>query len=464
MVKISKTQQLQTIKSLPDGPKTPRLIQTIRGILQPIEYLEKSAKEYGYCYTARFAGFPTQVVISHPQAIQEIFTSDFKTFNSAQGNEVLRPLLGEYSIVLNDGNYHQQQRKLLLPSFHGERMKAYGNTICEITQQVIDRWQVGQVFSAREAMQEISLRVILRSVFGLDEGERYHQLRKLMGELIDTIGSPLKSSFILLPLLQKDLGVWSPWGKFIRQKQQINQLLAAEIQERKAANDFSKEDILTLMMSAKDEAGQPMTEAELRDELMTLLFGGHETTATALAWALYWIHYLPEVKTKLLNELKSLGENPDLMEITKLPYLNAVCCETLRIYPVLLFTFPRIVQKPIKIMDYEFQPGTILAPCIYLVHHREDLYTQSKQFKPERFLERQFSPYEFFPFGGGNRRCIGMAFAMFEMKLVLATILQHTELKLLENRPILPVRRGVTMAPAGGVKLVLTSNSGKLPS
>jgi cytochrome P450 len=456
MVTISENRQAQPIKNLPDGPKVSRFIQTIRAIFQPFKYLEKYAQEYGDFYTSKFAGFPTQVVISNPQAIQEIFTADSKTFNSAKGNEVVRPLLGNYSLTLHDGNYHQQQRKLLLPSFHGERMKGYGNTICELTEQVINQWQVGQLFSAREAMQQISLRVILRSIFGLDEGERYYQLRELMGTLIETIGSPLRSTFILLPLLQKDLGAWSPWGQFIRQKQQINELLNAEIRERKAANDFSGEDILTLMMLAKDEAGQPMTEAELRDELMTLLFAGHETTATALAWALYWIHHLPEVKEKLLNELNSLGENPDLMAITKLPYLNAVCCETLRIYPVVLFTFPRIVQAPIKIMDYEFQPGTVLAPCIYLVHHREDLYPESKQFKPERFLERQFSPYEFFPFGGGNRRCIGMAFAMFEMKLVLATILRRTQLKLAENRPVLPVRRGITMAPAGGVKMVAT--------
>ncbi|HEY9295627.1 MAG TPA: cytochrome P450 [Phormidium sp.] len=442
------------MKNLPDGPKAPRFIQTIRGVLQPLKYLEKSAQDYGDFYTAQFAGFPTQVIISNPLAIQEIFTADSKIFNSAQGNQILRPLLGEYSLILDDGNYHQQQRKLLLPSFHGERMKAYGNTICEITEQVINQWQIEQVFSARHAMQQISLKVILRTIFGLDEGERYDKLRELMGVLIDTIGSPLKSSFILLSFLQKDLGAWSPWGQFIRRKQQINELLNAEIQEKKATNDFSGEDILTLMMSAKDEAGQPMTEAELRDELMTLLFAGHETTATALAWALYWIHYLPEVKEKLLNELNSLGENPDLMAITKLPYLNAVCCETLRIYPVVLFTFPRIVQAPIKIMDYEFQPEIILSPCIYLVHHREDLYPQSKQFKPERFLERQYSPYEFFPFGGGNRRCIGMAFAMFEMKLVLATILRRTQLNLAEKSPVLPVRRGVTMAPAGGVKMV----------
>lgn len=459
MVTISENQQAQTIKDLPDGPKNSRLLLTIRAVFQPLKYLEKYAQEYGDFYTSKFAGFPTQVVISNPQAIQEIFTADSKTFNSAQGNEVLRPLLGDYSLTLHDGNYHQQQRKLLLPSFHGERMKAYGDTICEITQQVINQLQVGQIFSAREAMQQISLRVILRSIFGLDEGQRYYKLRELMGELIDTIGSPLKSSFILLPVLQKDFGSWSPWGKFIRQKQQINELLNAEIRERKAANNFSGEDILTLMMSARDEAGQPMTEAELRDELMTLLFAGHETTATALAWALYWIHYHPQVKEKLLNELNSLGDNPDLMTISKLPYLNAVCCETLRIYPVVLFTFPRVVQVPIKIMGYEFHPGTILSPCIYLVHHREDLYPQSKEFKPERFLERQFSPYEFFPFGGGNRRCIGMAFALFEMKLVLATILQSTELKLAENRPVLPARRGITMAPAGGVKMVAT----KLP-
>ena len=445
----------KNIMQRPDGPKTPKLLNTLQAIVRPLESLEANARQYGDIFASKFIGFQNVVVVSNPQAIEEIFTADSKQFDSGKGNKMLLPLLGEYSMILHDGDYHQRQRRLLLPPFHGERMRAYGNLICDVADRVISEKTIDEHFLARPAMQEISLRAILRAVFGVAEGERFEQLKHLIGSLFDIFRYPLSASFIFLPALQQDLGKWTPWGRFVEQRKQINELLYALIRERKVENDPSREDILSLMLSARDETGEPMTDAELRDELMTLLFAGHETTATALAWALYWVHYLPEVKEKLLQELDTLDENADPSAIAKLPYLNAVCCETLRIYPVVLFTFARIVKEPIQIMNYEFQPVTVLSPCIYLTHHREDLYPQPNQFKPERFLERQYSPYEFFPFGGGNRRCLGMAFALFEMKLALATIMSRYQLELAENRPVKPLRRGITMAPAGGVGMVM---------
>lgn len=200
-----------------------------------------------------------------------------------------------------------------------------------------------------------------------------------------------------------------------------------------------------------------MTDEELRDELITLLIVGHETTASALSWALYWIHYLPEVHDRLLNELGSVVEQADSIAITKLPYLNAVCQETLRIYPIAMTGFARTVKLPIQLMDYDFAPGTKLIPCIYLTHQREELYRQPKQFRPERFLERQFSPYEYLPFGGGNRRCIGIAFAQFEMKLVMATIVSCFQLALADSPPVRPVRRGLGLAPPKGMCMVVTN-------
>lgn len=450
--------QTKTASKMPDGPKTPRWLATIRGILDPLKSIEKAAETYGDIYTSRFAGFPPQVVVSNPQAIQEIFTADPKLFESGEGNKILQSLTGDYSLLLHDGDYHQRQRRLLTPPFHGERMRAYGKLICDITEQVMNQQTIGKPFSARSSMQEISLRVIFRVVFGLDEEPRFQQLRQLLCSILDTFNSPLSSSLLFIKALQQDLGPWSPWGRFVRRKQQIDKLLCALIRDRRTENNSSREDILSLMMSARDEAGEPMTDAELRDELMTLLFAGHETTATALAWALYWIHYLPQVREKLLQELDALGDNPDPDIIARLPYLNAVCCETLRIYPVGLFTFARIVRSPLRLMGYELEPGTVLAPCIYLTHHREEIYPEPKRFQPERFLKRQFSAYEFFPFGGGNRRCIGLALAQYEMKLVLATILRTKQLALVDRRPIKPVRRGITMAPAGGVRIVVTSS------
>ncbi|HEY9846759.1 MAG TPA: cytochrome P450, partial [Candidatus Caenarcaniphilales bacterium] len=251
-------------------------------------------------------------------------------------------------------------------------------------------------------------------------------------------------------------GPLSPWGRFLRLKQQIDQLLIAEIQSRRKQADPNRDDILSLLLAARDEAGEAMTDEELRDELLTLLFAGHETTASALAWALYWIDHLPEVQSKLLQELNTLPPDSDPSATARLPYLTAVCQETLRIYPIAINTFPRVTKSSIEIMGYQFEPGTILLPSIYLTHQREDIYPQPKQFKPERFLEKQFSAYEYLPFGGGNRRCIGLAFAQFEMKLVLATILSRYELKLASNRPVKPTRRGLTVAPPGNMRMVVT--------
>lgn len=305
-------------------------------------------------------------------------------------------------------------------------------------------------------MQEISLRVILQAVFGLNEGPRYEKLRQLLAAMMDLTASPLRASMLFFKFLQKDFGAWSPWGYFRRQQQQIDSLLYAEIDQRRRENDPNRTDILSLIISARDEQGEGMTDEELRDELITLLLAGHETTATSLCWALYWIHYQPQVREKLLQELNSLSENPQPTDIFRLPYLTAVCQEIIRIYPPLFLTWPRILKAPLKVGDYEFDTDTVLLPCIYLTHHREDIYPEANQFKPERFLERQYSPGEFLPFGGGNRRCLGAALAMFEMKLVLATILSNYQLALVDNRPVKPRRRAFFLAPAAGFKMVMT--------
>jgi cytochrome P450 len=370
-------------------------------------------------------------------------------------NSILSPLLGDYSIIMLEGDPHRKRRKLLMPPFHGEKIQAYGQLICDLTDKIFSQIPPDQPFIARAVTQDISLQVILKAVYGIYEGERYQQLKYLLASISDIFRSPLSSALLFFSFLQKDWGAWSPWGHFLRQRQQIDKLIYQEIAERREKGYGERQDILSLLMSARDEDGQPMSDGELRDELMTLMFAGHETTATAMAWALYWIHRLPKVHQRLLAELKQLGDSPSLMEIAKLPYLTAVCQETLRIYPVGMLTFPRVVQEPMELLGYELEPKKVVVGCIYLTHQREDLYPEPKQFKPERFLEHQYSPYEFLPFGGGVRRCIGEALAQLEMKLVLATILSHYQLTLASGRPEKPQRRGVTLSPAGGVPMKL---------
>ncbi|ARV58969.1 cytochrome P450 [Nostocales cyanobacterium HT-58-2] len=438
-------------KKQPEGPQTPALLQILQWSTRPLEFMETCAKRYGDCFTVKLGGSTPYVFFSNPQAIEKIFTTAPNLFGVYS---ILRPTVGDNSLIILEGDRHHQQRQLLMPPFHGERMRAYGQLIFQIAEKVTSQWTKGAEVTIRPFMQEISLDIILQAVFGLNQGERSQQLKPLLISLLNLTTSPLMFALAFFPALIKDLGPLSPGRYFVQRKQKIDQLIYAEIHERREKLDPSRSDILTLLMSARDEAGQPMTDQELRDELITLLLAGHETTALGLTWALYWIHSLPTVKEKLLKELDTLGSDLDPNTITRLPYLNAVCSETLRIYPILLQTVPRVVKSPMHFMGYEFEPGTFLSPCIYLTHRRQDLYPEPEQFKPERFLERQFSPYEYLPFGGGNRRCIGAAFSLYEIKLVLATILSRFELALAESGPVRPVRRGVAMAPASGVKMV----------
>ena len=292
-------------------------------------------------------------------------------------------------------------------------------------------------------------------MFGLQPGNESEKLKQLLTNLLDMTASPLSSTLVFFKALQQDLGAWSPWGRFVRQRAQIDEIIYAEISDRCQHPDSSRVDILSLLMTATDENGELMSDVELRDELLTLLVAGHKTTASALTWALYWIHSLPEVKRKLLDDLATVG-NLNFGAISKMPYLNAICQETLRIYPIAMLAFFRIANAPLCIMG-QFEKDTLLSPCIYLTHHRPDLYPEPKQFKPERFLERQFSQYdEYIPFGGSNRRCIGIAFALYEMKLVLATVMSRYSLALSGSHDVKPVRRGITLAPSGGKWLVAT--------
>jgi len=445
---------MTAINSLPDGPKMPRFLRQMKFLLQPLEYVEDFAKAYGDTFTIRGRDGSHSIYFSHPQALQQIFAADSSQLEAGGGNRGLQFLLGTNSLILLEGDRHRRQRQLLTPPFHGDRMWAYGKAIREITYLISDDWKIGNPFKIRASMQEITLRVILRVVFGLDEGQRFQELRLLISSLLDAMSSPVMSSAIFFPFIQKDFGAWSPWGQIVRLRQQVDELIYALIQERRAESDQNRQDILTLMMSACDEDGQSMSDEELHDELMTLLVAGHETTASALTWAFYWIDYLPEVHDKLLQELSSLGDNPDPSVIAKLPYLTAVCQETLRIYPIVMTGFFRVVKSPLEIMGYNLPVGTAVIPSIYLAHYREEVYPQPRQFKPERFLSRQFSPYEYLPFGGGNRRCIGLAFAQYEMKLVLATILSRFQVSLVKKRPLRPVRRGLTLAAPGGMRMV----------
>ncbi|NJL09692.1 MAG: cytochrome P450 [Calothrix sp. SM1_7_51] len=438
------------------GPKSPGWIQNIQLMTDFLGYLENLGKRYGDIYLMQLLGNPT-VLVSDPEAIRKIFTDITEIKSPGELNQVSIPLTGKKGILTLDGLHHKHMRKLLMPAFHGAHIKNYGQSICNLAIKVMNQQEIGKPFSACASIEDITLQIILKVILGLEEGERYQKFRQLIPSLLNFSLSPLMALFFSLPILQKDLGSWSPWGKFLNLRRQLDELLYAEvILCRKQANP-SRTDIVSLLVSACDEAGEPLSNQDVRDMLLSLLYAGQDASATAIAWAVYWVHKYPTVHKKLLAEINSLGESPDPVSISRLPYLSAVCNEALRLYPTQVLTFGRKAQSHIELMGYEFSPGTIFMANIYQTHQREDLYPQASQFKPERFLERQFSPYEFSTFWWCDRGCLGVALVLFEMKLILATIISNYELALVDKKPEKPKCKGILFPPANGLKMAIVA-------
>lgn len=431
---------------LPPKPKTPSWLIALQFEADPFGYMDAISKRYGDIVTLMFGSTPT-VYVSHPSGIKEIFTNTKEILaRGALNQEGFALFAGEQGVLQLDGLRHKHRRKLLMSAFHGERMQACRQRICELTEKIMSLQAIGKPFLAYSTVEDITLAVGIEIVMGLREGERYERIKHLFA-LFEVTEK--------LPFWKQMLGRWNSQRNLLYLQQELWQLLYAEVQERRQQADPSRTDLLSELVLATDETGEPIADQEIRDLLISPIGAAQAASATAIAWALYWIHRLPHVRDRLLEELNRLGENPDITIILALPYLNAVCNEVLRIYPTQLFTFPRIVESPVEIMGYKLSPGTILIANIYSTHQREDLYPEPKKFKPERFLEKQFSTYEFLPFGGGSRVCIGGTFALFEMKLVLATILLRYQLKLVKKQPEKPKFDGLLCYPATGVKMVM---------
>lgn len=438
---------------LPPGPKTPSWLIGLQFESDPFGYMDAISKHYGDIVTLMFGSTPT-IYVSNPLGIKEIFTNTKEITARGELNLGFALMTGNQGVLQLDGLIHKNRRKLLMQTFHGARMQACGRRICELTEKIISKQTFGKPFVAYPTIEDITLRVGIEVVMGLTEGKLSEKIKHLFISIMRYGQSPIDK--ILRNIFgERDLGRWSPQGYLLYLRQELFQLLLTEVEERRKQADFSHADMISDLIFAEDETGQPLSNQEVRDLLLSPIFAAGDASGTAIAWSLYWIHRLPAVRSHLLSELDSLGENPDPMSIFALPYLSAVCNEALRIYPTQLFAFPRLVESPVKVMGYELNPGTILLANIYSTHQREDLYSQPKEFQPERFLEKQYSPYEFLPFGGGSRVCIGGTFALFEMKLILATILSRYELELVSQRPERPKFGGLICYPASGVKMVV---------
>jgi cytochrome P450 family 110 len=435
------------------------LIQLIKWTFQPLEFLEECERRYGSAFAALLGNNRPSLFFSHPEAIADIFSpGNSSLLDSGRAQPMLEIVLGKNSTILLDGQEHRRHRKLIMPPLHGERMRSYGDIICQITEQITQSWVPGQAIILHPCISDITFQVILKTIFGLRGTACDEELSQYVRKFIDSFNSPLLYFLAaVFPILQKDLGPRSPGGQYVQQIQALDKLMFNVIRERRADLDPSRIDMLTMLMLAKDENGESLSDVELRDELLSLLFAGFDTTSTVTCWALYFIHHHPAVKERLLTELDSLGEKPAPNEIAKLPYLNAVCSESLRLRSSVPCSTARIASEPMKIGGYEFSPELQFVPAQHLTHHRPDIYPDPYRFNPDRFLSRQYSSSEYYPYGGGARLCAGAAFASYEMKLIIATLLRKYQMELVDKAPIKTVRRGVNIVPKGGVKITLKS-------
>jgi len=422
---------------------------------RPLQFLDACAKKYGEIFTVKLVGYGQFVVTSNTKHIEAIFAADPAVAHAGEANDTLfRPALGASSVLVLDEKPHARQRKLLLPPLHGDRMRAYLATIRETTLDVIDRWPTGQVVTIDESMREITLRVILQTVFGVNDKEQFQALTDLIRDMLAETVTPL---VLFGPLIPERLRHWSPrWAHFLQNANQLRARIGEIVSHSRASPDLTKRsDVLAILLQARDEDDQPMEDEEICDELITLLLAGHDTSAAALSWAVREILASPSALRRIVDEVAP-AERSDFSaaELARLEYLDAAIKEALRLRTVVPLTV-RLLKAPLSLGSRELPAGARVAPCMHLVHHRSDLYPDPAVFRPERFLEKKYGPYEWFPFGGGNRRCLGMAFSLYEMKVLLSTLFANLELKLVGEATVHPTRRGVLLTPKRGTNVIV---------
>jgi cytochrome P450 family 135 len=410
-----------------------------RFALAPLDTLAAWHARYGDVFTVRFMVFGTGVYVADPAAIKQLFTGDQSDLLAGEANSFMKPVLGPKSVLILDGPEHVRQRKLLLPPFQGSRVASFRSVIRAVSEREIASWRPGTRVVLRDRMRALTFEVICRAVFGVTDAYRVARLRAALGAVIDS--SPL---YMLSPRLRSDRGLLRPGRRFVRRLRAADALLLEEIARRRREPDLEQRtDVLSLLLRAIDESGRPMTDAELRDELTTMLGAGHETTATGLAFAFELLLRNPAVLSRLRSEIE--GGDGDA-------YLDAVVKETLRLRPV-IDAAERTLTKPRNVAGWELPPGVKVYPGIALVQMREDLYPRAHEFRPERFLDDRAESYTWLPFGGGIRRCLGAALALAEMAEVLRVAIPAVELRPVRQRPDRVVLRGVTLAPSHGVEV-----------
>jgi cytochrome P450 family 135 len=404
--------------------------------------MESCRRRFGEAFSVTFMGFKTpMVMLSDPAVIQALYTNP--KHGLPPGRSIaLMPIMGPRSVLLLEGPEHLARRKVMLPPFHGERMQAYEETVSEVAVQEIESWPPGAELSLHPRMQAITLEVILRAVFGVTDEGRRARLRELLPQLLDSTSSVSLQFKVLLSRRFEQL---DPLGFLRELSAEIDDLLLAEISERRADPQLAERtDILSLLALAQFEDGEGMSDQELRDQLLTLLLAGHETTATALAWTADLLTRHPHAMKRLTDEIDA--DRGDT-------YLRAVINESLRLRPVVPLAGRRLTSD-LQVNGWTLPAGTDVTPAIWLTHTRADLYPEPYAFRPERFIDERPTTYGWVPFGGGVRRCLGAAFAEFEMRVVLTELLRRRSLGAASPNAERVTRRNVTFSPLRGTRVV----------
>lgn len=436
---------------LPPGPSQPRVVQTIGWWSRPIAFLEGCRRRFGKRFTINLLSTPPFVMLSDPADVKEVFTAPPEVLHPGEGARILEPVVGKNSVILLDEREHLSQRKLMLPAFHGEKMDRLTGLMAEVADREVASWPRGEPVALHPRFQALTLEIILRTVFGLDAGERLEAIRARLTEILRLGAQPLG----MFPIFQRDFGRQSPWKRFLRLRDETDGLIFDLIEERRRDQsrpqsdrqlDDGRSDVLSMLLAARHEDGSPMSPQELRDELMTLLVAGHETTASELAWGFEQLVREPAVVTRLTDEIDAGDEDA---------YITATIQETLRRRPVLPNAAPRLVKQPVQVGGWTYPPGVCLVANSYLIHHDPQIYPDPYAFRPERFLGEAPGTYTWIPFGGGRRRCLGASFALLEMKIVLRSVLASREVQGGAGRLELTRRRSITISPGRGATTVL---------
>jgi cytochrome P450 len=424
-------------RGLPPGPSEPWLRQTWAYVRRPLGLLEECQARFGEPFTVRVARGSPFVVFSDPEAVKAVFTAPAEVLRSGEANAVFEAGLGPRSLLVLDGPEHLRDRRLMLPPFHGERMRGYGDLVDSIAEREIAGWPAGRPFAVAEGTRRIALEVIVRAIFGVQEHGRVERTMAQLSRFLDAATGPGRAFAALV--VEPGGPTMSLWNRFAPTKARVDRTIYGVIRARRRDPRLEeREDILSLLLQARDENGEPMSDAHLRDELMTLLTAGHETTANTSAWALAELARVP-------GALARAGDDE--------AFLDSAVKETLRLRPIVPF-LPRMAAEPFEVCGWRLPAGVRVTPSIHLVHRRPDVYPEPDAFRPERFIDREAGTYTWIPFGGGTRRCVGSAFATFEMKRVLRAVARAGRLAPAGDGHGRIGRRGLTLAPADGAKLV----------